>query len=107
MENDNLIFGLAERHYRDLVRVFTSYPSIVRVLIFGSRAKGIGKPYSDIDLAVIAPDMDDREFSRLLSDLDSLELVFKLDVVHLDKLAHPMLRDAILAHGKDFNPLSA
>jgi uncharacterized protein len=106
MENDNLIFGLADRHYRDIVRVFNGHPSIERVLVFGSRAKGIEKPYSDIDLAVVAPGMDDREFSRLLNELDSLGLVFKLDVLHWDKLARAQLRDSILAHGKCFYPLS-
>lgn len=102
---DNLIFGLARRHYLDLARVFERYPSIERVLIFGSRAKGIEKPYSDIDLAVVAPRMEEREFSRLLADLDTIELVFKLDVLHLDSLSQQKLLGEILTHGKTFYPL--
>lgn len=105
MEDERLIFGLAQRHYLDLARVFGKYPKIERVIIFGSRVKGMEKPYSDIDLAVIAPGMEDTEFARFLGDLDELELVFKLDVLHLDRLNQEKLRDAILAHGKDFYPL--
>lgn len=106
MENDKLIFGLAERHYRDIVRVFRRYPNIEKVLIFGSRAKGTYKPYSDIDLAVVAPNMDDQEFSRLWNELDALELVFKLDVLHWDKLGQQKLKDSIMTHGRYFYPLS-
>lgn len=105
MEDGQLIFGLAQRHYHDIAQVFSLYPHIERVMIFGSRAKGVEKASSDIDLAVIAPDMDDSEFSRLLDDLDSLELVFKLDVLHLDKLSQQQLRESILTHGKYFYPL--
>ena len=102
MEDDKLIFGLAERHYRDIVRVFRSYPNIEKVLIFGSRAKGVAKPYSDFDLAVVAPEMDDQEFSRVLNDLDNLDLVFTLDVLHLDKLTRQNLKDSIMNHGQSF-----
>lgn len=106
MENDKLIFGLAERHYHDIVRVFRRYPCIEQVLIFGSRAKCVDKPYSDIDLAVVAPNMDDREFSRLWNELDALELVFKLDVLHWDKLDQQKLKDSIMTHGQYFCPRS-
>jgi uncharacterized protein len=105
MEDDQLIFGLAKRHYQEMIRIFSKYPHVERALIFGSRAKGSEKPYSDIDLAVVAPEMDQGEFSRLLEDLESLDLVFKLDVVHLDQLNQPKLRESIMTHGKTFYPL--
>jgi len=106
MENDTLIFGLARRHYRDIEHVFRRYPHVEKVLIFGSRAKGTDKPYSDIDLAVVAPQMDDQEFSRLWNELEALELVFKLDVLHFDKLCQQNLKKSITTHGLDFYPLS-
>jgi len=83
----------------------SEYAHVERTLIFGSRAKGVAKPYSDIDLAVVAPQMDQSEFSRLLEDLEALDLVFKLDLVHLDKLNQPKLRESIMALGKTFYPL--
>lgn len=105
MENDKLIFGLAEHHYRDIVQVFRRYPNIEQVLIFGSRAKGTDKPYSDFDLAVVAPNMSEQEFSRLWNDLDALELVFKLDVLHWDKLVQPKLKESIMTHSHCFYPI--
>lgn len=107
MADDRLIFGIAERHYADLVRIFERYPSIERVLIFGSRAKGTAQPASDIDLAVVAPEMSDQEFSRLWNELDELPLVFKLDVLHWDRLGEQKLRDSIIRHGRIFYPLNS
>ncbi|GFO64469.1 nucleotidyltransferase domain-containing protein [Geomonas paludis] len=105
MADDDLIYGLARRHYLGLAAVFSKYVHIDKVMIFGSRAKGTEKPYSDIDLAVIAPEMGSAEFSRLLDELDALDLVFKLDVLHFDTLPQPKLRKTIELHGKQFYPL--
>jgi predicted nucleotidyltransferase len=97
-----MIFGLDERIYADLARVFARYPAVVQVLIFGSRARDAWKPGSDIDLAVVAPGMSDLEFARLWNELDELPLVFKLDVVHLDRLNQAGLKARILAEGRVF-----
>lgn len=107
MADERLIFGIAERHYTDLARVFERHPSIERVLIFGSRAKGTEQPASDIDLAVMAPKMTDQEFSRLWNELDELPLVFKLDVLHWDRLREQNLRDSIIRHSRVFYPLNS
>jgi proline iminopeptidase len=104
MENDNLIFGLAEHHYAEIVQIFRKYQTIEQVLIFGSRAKGTEKNYSDIDLAVIAPTMSNEEFSHLWNDLDHLDLIFKLDVLHWDTLDQKNLKELIKKHGQFFYP---
>ncbi len=57
--------GLSRRVLVKLQAVFARYPMVERVLLFGSRATGFAKPGSDIDLAVIAPGMSQREVSRL------------------------------------------
>jgi proline iminopeptidase len=85
--------------------VFALHPTVQQVLIFGSRAKGTAKPWSDIDLAVIAPAMSDQEFTQLWNELDDLPIVFKLDVLHFDKLERPDLKEKIMAQGQFFYPL--
>jgi uncharacterized protein len=105
MVDDSLVFGIAERHYADLAEIFARYPNIVRVFIFGSRAKGTAKASSDIDLAVVAPEMSDQEFSRLWNELDALPLVFKLDVLHWDRLGEQKLKENITRDGQLFYPL--
>ncbi|MGE0681691.1 MAG: nucleotidyltransferase domain-containing protein [Candidatus Binatia bacterium] len=92
--------GLSRGVLAELQAVFARYPTIERVLLFGSRATGFAKPGSDIDLAVIAPRMSQREFSRLWNELEDLPLVYTLDILHWDQLAQEALKDKILTEGK-------
>lgn len=105
--DDPLIFGLSECIRADFDRVFAQYPAIERVLIFGSRAKGSARAGSDIDLAVLASGMSDGEFVRLWSQIDDLPLVFKVDLLHWDRLANPALKDKIRGEGVLFYERSA
>jgi proline iminopeptidase len=100
---DELIFGLAQRHYADIAAVFSRYP-IEKVLLFGSRAKGTASAISDFDLAVIAPQLSDEQFSALWAELHELPLIFKLDVVHWDKVTSLKLKQRIVQDGVQFWP---
>ena len=104
MAGERLIFGLAERHYDEMARVFRRYPQIEKVLIFGSRAKGTEKPWSDFDLAVVAPTLSDRDFSNLWNEIDDLPIVFKLDLLHWDRLGQTPLKNKIVQEGRRFYP---
>ncbi len=105
MDDRRLIFGLAARHYADFQAIFSRYPQIQKVLIFGSRAKGIARSGSDFDLAVFAPDLSDGDFSRLWNEVDALPVVFKIDLLHWDRLPSSPLKEKIVAEGKLFYPL--
>lgn len=104
MAAETLIFGLAQHHYAALTEIFGHYPEIEKVLIYGSRAKGQARPSSDFDLAVVAPELSDSRFSALWNELDALPLIFKLDVLHADRLPEGPLRQNILASGLRFFP---
>jgi len=103
-DQERLIYGLAEHHYADFAHIFKRYPKIERVLIFGSRAKGTAKPYSDFDLAIMAPEMRDQEFNLLWNELDEVPLVFKFDILHWDTLVNQPLKEKILQEGRIFYP---
>ena len=103
--DEPLIFGLAKRHYQDLENVFKRYPDIQQVIIFGSRAKNTAKPDSDFDLAIQAPTMTEQTFETLWIELTDLPIIFKLDILHLDKIVNPLLKEKILREGKVFYPI--
>lgn len=102
-----MIYGLAEHHYTELARLFAAAPGLQRVLIFGSRAGRTARSGSDFDLAVIAPGMSDADFSRLWNAVDALPLVFKIDLLHWDRLGNQPLKENILAEGLPFYPLNS
>lgn len=95
-------FGLSAGVREEFQQVFSRYPDIKEVLIFGSRAKGSFRDGSDIDLAVFAPGMPDSTFTRLWREVDGLPLVFKVDLLHWDRLANPDLKDKVLREGQAF-----
>jgi uncharacterized protein len=55
-----------------------------QVWAFGSRARRTAKPYSDLDLAVLAPHtLSLEELARIYDAFDSSDLTVKVDVVDL------------------------
>lgn len=95
-------FGLSDGVRASLCRVFARFDEIERVVVFGSRAKGNFRDASDIDIAVFAPDMTDERFAQLWSALDDVPMVFKIDVLHWERLSHVALKENIVKHGQDF-----
>lgn len=78
-------YGLSDTTINDLCGVFSRYPNIHRVFIFGSRAKGNYRPGSDIDLAVEGTDIDQRFLQRVSIDIDNLGLLYGIDLLDLRK----------------------
>jgi predicted nucleotidyltransferase len=70
-----------------LRRVFGRHPEIKSVKLFGSRAKGVAAPGSDIDLALWG-DVDALRAEAIAAELDDLPTPYKFDVkpFHLIKL---------------------
>ena len=89
-------FGLPERVLADIISVLRKYPEINCAKIFGSRAKGNFKRYSDIDIAIFA---DKNEQSKLQAnvehDLDDLDAIYNFDVVHYEELENADIRSHI------------
>ena len=71
---NSLRFGLTEVTIKALHSVFQKYPSIEKVVVYGSRAKGNFKPGSDIDLTVVAPGMSLTELLQIENEIDDLLL---------------------------------
>ncbi len=86
----------------DVMRaIFLRFPSIQSVRVFGSRARGNARRASDMDLAVTAPGMSSREWSKMQAALEEAPLIYNLDVVRFDTLADEKLRSRIATEGKE------
>ena len=58
-----------------------------KIVLFGSRARGVARANSDFDLAVIKRSCTDSEWASLLVDLDELPItLFAIDVVEFELL---------------------
>ncbi len=85
-----------------LQQIFSRFVHIDTVLLFGSRAKGSYKNGSDIDLAVCAPALSESAFTDLWNQIDALPIIFKIDLLHWDRLANQALKEKIITEGQVF-----
>ena len=92
--------GLSERTLIALSDAFSHYPDIESVILYGSRAKGNYREESDIDLAIIAPNMSSSDFALLSLALDELPIIYKIDCVLLKELENTGLKDNIISQGR-------
>ena len=68
-------YGLTDADWQKLTVLFARNPKIERVILYGSRAKGNYKPFSDIDITLLGEGLN-----QLASDIDDLLLPYQFDI---------------------------
>lgn len=66
-----------DRLLLEIKRVCSTYPQIVKCVLFGSRARGDHGERSDYDIAIY---MSGTDYHGVLSDIDDIETLLKIDV---------------------------
>ena len=83
-----------------LVEWAQQYPEIEQIVLFGSRALGNAKKGSDVDLAVVGTKVTQSLVDKLHVVLEEDTLFpYFFDVVHLNTVQNPALREQIQTHG--------
>ena len=85
------MFGLSKSVIESIKSVFTLFPEIEQVIIFGSRAKGNYTTGSDIDLTLVGKDLSLNLLNDVSLRLDDLELIYSFDVSIFSKLRNKEL----------------
>ena len=79
-------FGLSFTTLDKLNSIFAQHPAIDAVLIYGSRAKGIYRPGSDIDLTIKGNEISFIEFMNIEDQGDDLMLPYTVDLSQYHQL---------------------
>jgi len=66
-----------------------------KVILYGSRAKGNFKMGSDIDIVLLAPDLNLTELFLIENQLDDLLLPWKIDLSLFHQITNPDLTEHI------------
>ena len=93
-------FGLTEEIYNLIKQVIKNNPEY-KFKIFGSRAKGTYKNTSDIDLAIFE-DVNKNDEFKIRNEIDMLDIVYKIDLVFVNKDTKKELLESIKKEGVDF-----
>ena len=83
------MFGLEDRHLafiKETLRKFVPNPT-AKFYVFGSRAKGNFREYSDIDIAVDSKDFTPDVKSKLEFEFENSTFPYEIDVVDLNNIS--------------------
>ena len=94
-------FGLNSEDINQIASVFKLHPEVEAVIVYGSRAKGNYKPYSDIDITLVGSKIDLTLQNSIETELDDLLLPYKFDVSIFHKIQNKDLIDHIERIGKE------
>lgn len=73
---------------------FEANERISSVILFGSRAKGNYKAFSDVDLALVGDDLSRKDVNSIYAAFDESSLPYKFDIL----LFHSLKNDALIDH---------
>ncbi|MBJ7538057.1 type I restriction endonuclease subunit R, EcoR124 family [Marinomonas transparens] len=88
------VYGLKYDDFERILAVFSRFPDIESVVLYGSRAKGNYRAGSDIDLTIFIQDGRDVLFS-VMEALDDLDLIYGFDVSLYKHIDNDSLKDHI------------
>lgn len=95
------ITGLEDKLLNQIVSIILEYKNAEKIVIFGSRAKGISSRTSDIDLAIFGKNWTDRDINLIKNKLEELmKTPYKLDVVNFYLLKKDTLKQNIIKEGR-------
>ena len=88
-------YGLKEIELAKLSKVFASNEHIKRVILYGSRAKGNYKLFSDVDITLEGPELTLTDLNHLSLAIDDLLLPYQFDISIFHTLKNHDLIDHI------------
>jgi predicted nucleotidyltransferase len=79
------VHGLSENTVTQIGSVLRRFPGVREAILFGSRAKGVQKRGSDIDLALIGENLTWRTLGQIEDALDDLLLPYRFSLIIYDE----------------------
>lgn len=73
----------------------TNNPKVQKIILFGSRAKGMATNGSDIDVALVANNINFKDMCAIGVWIDELNLPYQVDVIDYNTLGNKELKDHI------------
>lgn len=92
-------FGLETNEMEKIKNAIASIDGVDKAVLFGSRAKGNYKAFSDIDISLFGNSLTTPTVMRLHSTIDDLLLPYEIDLNIFHSIKNEKLKDHILRCG--------
>ena len=77
-----------EEKYIDFIRkTIRQYLQVGKIYLFGSRTKGTSRKYSDIDIALDCPNLNENILLKIKNDFENSTLPYEVDVLDLNNIS--------------------
>lgn len=93
-------YGLNKEVYKQIKAIIEKNKNY-KFKIFGSRARGDFDEISDIDIAIFE-DVTKYDEYEIRNEFDKLDIIYKIDLVFIDKQTKKELVQSIIRDGVDF-----
>ena len=88
------MYGLTEEQWNKIKSIMAANPRISRVVLYGSRAIGTYKPFSDVDITLVGDDLTHSDLNRIILAIDDLLLPYQFDI----SLFHTLKNAELIGH---------
>lgn len=95
----NEVIGLTDSQFSELTQILAICPNIEEAIVYGSRAKGNYKPYSDVELTLKGEHLTWHDLCSIETMLDESSLPYQFDLSDYKTLSNPDLIDHINRRG--------
>ena len=85
------MYGMTDDELNLLCSLFARHKEIEQVILYGSRARGTHKPFSDVDITLLGVGLNRSHLNRLMADIDESSLPYSFDISLYAKLTNPDL----------------
>ena len=92
-------YGLTDIELQKLTMALSSVSGVKKAILYGSRAKGNYKPFSDIDITLVGDSLSRRDLNVASRALDDLLLPYQIDLSLYDTLKNEDLIEHINQYG--------
>ena len=93
-------FGLKDSEINALRETLASIPEVEEAIIYGSRARGTNKAFSDIDITLKGNNLTYLQLALLDAKIDDLNLPYSVDISLFSMLRNADLIESIEREGK-------
>ena len=87
-------YGLKDTELEKLRKVFVANDRVECVVLYGSRAKGNYKPFSDVDITLKGESLTRKDLNRISLAIDDLLLPYQFDV----SIFHTLKNKELIEH---------
>lgn len=95
---DNI--GLTNEEMQKLVAVLSTQPNIEKAIVYGSRAMGTNRKFSDVDMTLVGKNLSHSDLNQVALKIDNLLLPYEFDLSLYSSLTNKNLLEHIRRVGK-------